>query len=194
MATSIKITTTIVTTVLILSLFSSLIPSTKAQDSPPAPAAPAPSPGIDCFRVLVNMSDCFTFVERGSNSTTPGKGCCPEIAGLLDSNPICLCQMLGRAHSGAKIGFNIDVDKALKLPSACSLEFPPASTCSDLGIPVGAPLPSEESPAPSPGGFATSPTSDNKENINAASIIVFYKMQFLIGMVIMFFHKLFLIQ
>lgn len=66
--------------------------------------------------------------------TKPGKGCCPEIAGLLDSNPICLCQMLGRAHSGAKIGFNIDVDKALKLPSACSLEFPPASTCSGTGF------------------------------------------------------------
>lgn len=76
------------------------------------------------------MSDCLAFVERGSNTTTPGKGCCPEIAGLLDSNPICLCHMLGRAHSGAKIGFNIDVDKALKLPSACSLEFPPSTTCS----------------------------------------------------------------
>ncbi|MCD9640396.1 hypothetical protein HAX54_025685 [Datura stramonium] len=189
MAEFTKITTTIAATFLILSLFSPLIPSTKAQDSPPAPAAPAPSPGVDCFRVLVNMSDCLTFVERGSNLTKPDKGCCPEIAGLLDSNPICLCHMLGRASSGAKIGYNIDVDKALKLPSACSLAFPPASTCSDLGIPVGAPIANEEGPAPSPGGFATSPTSDNKDN--AASIIVFSKMQFLVGMAIMFLTTLF---
>ncbi|KAK4370665.1 hypothetical protein RND71_010140 [Anisodus tanguticus] len=176
MATFVKITTTIATTFLILSLFPILIPSTKAQDSPPAP-----SPGVDCFTVLVNMSDCLTFVERGSNLSKPDKGCCPEIAGLLDSNPICLCHMLGRAHSGAKIGLNIDVDKALKLPSACSLQFPSASTCSDLGVPVGAPLASEEGPAPSPGGFATSPTSDKKDN--AASIIVFSKMQFYVSCV-----------
>ncbi|KAM3374341.1 non-specific lipid transfer protein GPI-anchored 12 [Capsicum galapagoense] len=185
MAKSTKITTTIYTTFLLLSLFSPLIPSTKSQDSPPAPVAPAPSPGVNCFRVLYNMSDCLTFVERKSNLSIPGKGCCPEIAGLLDSNPICYCQMLGRAHSGAKIGFNIDVDKAVKLPSACNLEFPPSSTCSDLGIPVGAPLASEQSPAPSPGGFATSPTSDSKDN--AASIIVFSKMQLLLGVAIMFF-------
>ncbi|XP_060172625.1 non-specific lipid transfer protein GPI-anchored 12-like [Lycium barbarum] len=184
MATSTTITTTIATTFLILSLFS------KAQESPPAPSAPAPSPGVDCLGVLVNMSDCLTFVERGSNLSKPDRGCCPEIAGLLDSNPICLCHMLGRAQSGAKIGFNIDVDKALKLPSACKLQFPPASTCSDLGVPVGAPLASEEGPAPSPGGFATSNlTSDNKDN--TASIISFSKIQFVVGMAIMFFTSLF---
>ncbi|CAN4100712.1 unnamed protein product [Withania somnifera] len=186
MATSTKIINTIATTFLIISLFSPLIPSTKAQDSPPAPSAPAPSPGVDCFRVLVNMSDCLRFVERGSNLTKPDKGCCPEFAGLLDSNTICFCQMLGRAHSGAKIGFNIDVDKALKLPSACGLQFPPASTCSDLGIPVGAPIADEEGPAPSPGGFASSPTSDNKDNA-ASSIMSFSKIQFLVGMAIMSF-------
>lgn len=130
MATATKITTTIATIFLIISLFVILIPSTDAQKSPPAPAAPAPSPGVNCFSVLVNMSDCLTFVEKDSNLTKPDKGCCPEIAGLLDSNPICLCQMLGRAHSGAKIGFNIDIDKALKLPSVCGLEIPPATTCS----------------------------------------------------------------
>ncbi|CAN4099083.1 unnamed protein product [Withania somnifera] len=171
MAISTKITTTIAAAFLILSLFSHLIP-----------------PGVDCFRALINMSDCLRFVERGSNLSKPDKGCCPEIAALLDSNTICYCQMLGRASSGAKIGFNIDVDKALKLPSACSLHIPPASTCSDLGIPVGAPLADEEAPTPSPGGFASSPVSDNKDN--AASLIVFPKMQFLVGMAIVFFTSL----
>ncbi|XP_009609282.1 non-specific lipid transfer protein GPI-anchored 12-like [Nicotiana tomentosiformis] len=188
MATATKITTTIATIFLIISLFVILIPSTDAQKSPPAPAAPAPSPGVNCFSVLVNMSDCLTFVEKDSNLTKPDKGCCPEIAGLLDSNPICFCQMLGRASSGAKIGLNIDIDKALKLPSVCGLEIPPATTCSDLGVPIGAPIASDDGPAPSPGGFATSPVV-NKDN--AASTIVFSKIHFLVGMTIMFFTTLF---
>ncbi|XP_016440494.1 non-specific lipid transfer protein GPI-anchored 12-like [Nicotiana tabacum] len=186
MAKTTKIITTIATTFLIISLFPTLI---DAQKSPPAPAAPAPSPGVNCFSVLINMSDCLTFVEKDSNLTKPDKGCCPEIAGLLDSNPICLCQMLGRAHSGAKIGFNIDIDKALKLPSVCGLEIPPATTCSDLGVPIGAPIASDDGLAPSPGVFATSPASDNKDN--AASTIVFSKIHFLVGMTIVFFTTLF---
>ncbi|MBA0757719.1 hypothetical protein Gotri_020787, partial [Gossypium trilobum] len=43
------------------------------------PSAEAPT--ADCFTNLLNLSDCLTFVEAGSNLTKPVKACCPELAG-----------------------------------------------------------------------------------------------------------------
>ncbi|MED6163760.1 hypothetical protein PIB30_083144, partial [Stylosanthes scabra] len=99
---------------------------------PPAPevAAAAPSPTTTdnaCFTALLNMSDCLSYVQDGSNETKPDKACCPELAGLIDSNPICLCELLGKPDA---VGIKIDLNKALKLPSVCRLTTPPVSTCS----------------------------------------------------------------
>lgn len=89
--------------------------------------AEAPGPAsLDCFSVLLNMSDCLSFVEVGSNLTKPDSPCCPELAGLVESNPVCLCQLLGEPD---KVGISIDVNKALKLPSACGISTPPVSVC-----------------------------------------------------------------
>lgn len=99
-----------------------------SAQSPAPESATAPSPaGSSCFTVLVNMSDCLTYVEDGSNLTKPDKGCCPELAGLVDSHPICLCELLGNPDS---IGIKINLNKALKLPSVCGVITPPVSTCS----------------------------------------------------------------
>ncbi|CAH2080674.1 unnamed protein product [Thlaspi arvense] len=105
---------------------------------PPAatPAGAAP----DCLTVLANMSDCLTYVQAGSTQKKPDKGCCPELAGLVDSNPICLCQLLSKPDS---YGVQVDVTKALKLPSVCSVQTPPVSTCADLGYPIRGMAPSE---------------------------------------------------
>lgn len=90
----------------------------------------APSPADDgCLVALTNMSNCLTFVEDGSNLTKPDKGCCPELAGLVDSNPICLCQLLGKPDF---VGIKINLNKALKLPSLCKVTTPPVSTCSGI--------------------------------------------------------------
>ena len=89
-------------------------------------AAPAPESN-GCLMALANMSECLTYVEDGSKLSKPDKGCCPELAGLVDSNPICLCEMLGKPDS---IGIKIDLNKALKLPSVCGVTTPPVSTCS----------------------------------------------------------------
>ncbi|KAF1872148.1 hypothetical protein Lal_00033802 [Lupinus albus] len=88
-------------------------------------SATAPSPDGDgvggCFPALVNMSNCLTYVEDGSNLTKPEKGCCPELAGLVDSNPICLCELLGKPDF---VGIKINFNKALKLPSLCDVSTP----------------------------------------------------------------------
>ncbi|CAM8892263.1 hypothetical protein QQ045_027467 [Rhodiola kirilowii] len=127
-------------------------PAAGVTDSVLAPVlAPEMAPGPDCFTVLLNMSDCLTFVEEGSNLTQPEKPCCSELAGLVDTNPICLCKLLGNAGS---FGVQIDLSRAMKLPDACRVSTPPVSSCSAVGVPVGAPFSS--SPAP----FGSSDTAE----------------------------------
>ncbi|KAF5185309.1 Non-specific lipid-transfer protein-like protein, partial [Thalictrum thalictroides] len=134
--------------------------SSSATQPPAASAAPAfapnedaspvaPAPSDDCFNSLLNVSDCLTFVEAESNLTTPDKGCCPSLAGLVESNPICLCKLLG--SNATSFGVSIDVNKALQLPKACRVSTPPVSLCSAAGVPVGVPTTSE-GPGLSPAG------------------------------------------
>lgn len=101
-------------------------PSTMAG----GPMAEGPTsfpPSDDCLNKLLNMSDCLSYVTEGSNLTAPEKPCCPELAGLVDSSPICLCQLLGKSDT---YGIKIDMARALKLPSVCSVSTPPVSLCS----------------------------------------------------------------
>ncbi|CAL5203389.1 unnamed protein product [Lathyrus oleraceus] len=135
-------------------------------ESPGGDTVGAPSPagaaGDGCLTALTNMSDCLTFVEDGSKLRKPDKGCCPELAGLVDSNPICLCQLLGNSDS---IGIKINLNKALKLPSLCGVTTPPVSTCSAIGVPVSLPGPSSQDSMPPnmamtpEGGLSPSPSN-----------------------------------
>ncbi|XP_010251645.1 PREDICTED: non-specific lipid transfer protein GPI-anchored 2-like isoform X1 [Nelumbo nucifera] len=110
--------------------------------------AQAPAPAPDCLTKLLNLSDCLTFVEAGSNLTKPEKNCCPSLAGLVESSPECLCQLLGNANS---FGIPVDVSKALKLPSACGVSTPDPSLCSVFGVPISSPTASEGPTASAPG-------------------------------------------
>ncbi|CAN0858147.1 Non-specific lipid transfer protein GPI-anchored 2 [Linum grandiflorum] len=121
--------------------------------APESSSAPSPG-GVDCFTQLLNLSDCLTYVESGSKLTKPDKPCCPELAGLVESNPICLCQLL--TVNASSYGFDIDKNRAFGLPSVCSVSTPPVNLCSVInGSPVGAPMPSQGggmSGAAGPGG------------------------------------------
>ncbi|CAK9168573.1 unnamed protein product [Ilex paraguariensis] len=177
-------TTIIAWTLLATAVVLMTLPSTKAQSPAAAPgpsppsAVAAPGPSLDCTSYLLNASDCLSFVEAGSNLTKPEKGCCPELAGLVESQPICLCQLLGKSDS---FGVQIDVKRALKLPSVCGVSTPPLSSCSANGVPV-APSPSPEGPAPSGGG--TSLGSGNSDN--GAPRIAATDLSFLLGLAIAF--------
>ncbi|XP_062180795.1 non-specific lipid transfer protein GPI-anchored 2-like [Phragmites australis] len=124
--------------------------ASSAQSLSPV-AAPGPAGGLDsaCMNALLNMSDCLTYVEKGSAARRPDKPCCPELAGLVGSNPVCLCELL----SGAADSYGIAVDyaRAVALPGICRVSTPPVSTCTALGYkvhlgPAAAPM----SGAPSP--------------------------------------------
>ncbi|XP_050109239.1 non-specific lipid transfer protein GPI-anchored 12-like isoform X1 [Malus sylvestris] len=137
----------IVATGSIMLLMTILVHGVSAQPAP----APAPAT-TDCYTSLLGLSDCLTYVEEGSNLTKPDKPCCPELAGLVKDNPVCLCYLLGNTSSS--LGFQIDTNRALKLPTVCKVDTPPASTCTVLGIPVSAPIASE---GPNSPDFAESP-------------------------------------
>lgn len=95
-----------------------------------APAgAPAPAAGIspECMNAVLNMSDCLSYVQSGSTARRPDKPCCPELAGLLESTPVCLCQLL--AGGAESYGVSVDYKRALALPGMCRLSTPPVSAC-----------------------------------------------------------------
>ncbi|XP_068339583.1 non-specific lipid transfer protein GPI-anchored 2-like [Pyrus communis] len=147
----------IVATGSIMLLMTILVHGVSAQLAPASAPAPATT---DCDTTLLGLSDCLTYVAEGSNLTKPDKPCCPELAGLVKDNPVCLCYLLGNTSSS--LSFQIDMNRALKLPTVCKVDTPPASTCAVLGIPVSAPIASEgpnspdiaespEGPAPAAG-------------------------------------------
>ncbi|KAE8724876.1 Non-specific lipid transfer protein GPI-anchored 2 [Hibiscus syriacus] len=150
----------------------------------PSPAAEAPTP--DCMTNLLNLSDCLSYVVAGSNLTKPDKPCCPELAGLVESSPQCLCYLLDK-NKTASYGFNIDMDRALKLPKVCHVSTPPVSLCSVVnGGPTGAPTPSPKGSI-SPGfaqELAPGPSSGNTKGASniaipgPASLLAFLPMLF----------------
>jgi hypothetical protein len=130
-------TTTLVVTIVSLLFASTLtchgVSAANVAQSPAPVTADAPVPAPDvCFTAITNMSDCLTFVEDGSKLTKPDKGCCPELAGLVDGNPACLCHLLGNSES--IIGIKINVNKALKLPTVCKVTTPDISLCSGKNL------------------------------------------------------------
>ncbi|KAK4441373.1 Xylogen-like protein 11 [Sesamum alatum] len=171
--------TTTTCLLIITAIFLAALPRIKAQPPSPTPEPPAapgptmtaPSPGPDCFTSLANLADCLTFVEDGSNLTKPDLACCPEVAELLNNQPICLCEMLANS---TQFGFSVDTNRALKLPSVCSLATPPVSMCSAIGVPVAG-----LAPSPSAGG---SQSHGSPSNLSAS---------FLIGLALVLFTSFF---
>ncbi|XP_058107615.1 non-specific lipid transfer protein GPI-anchored 2-like [Magnolia sinica] len=132
---------------------------------PEAAAGPelAPAPAVeDCITPLLNLSDCLTYVESGSNVTKPSKGCCPGLEGLIGSSPKCLCQLLADPNITSSFGVQVDPSKALKLPTICKIDTP-VSLCALLGVPVGAPTTGGGSTA------ASSPTAPPPEKSRGGS-------------------------
>ncbi|XP_024982059.1 non-specific lipid-transfer protein-like protein At5g64080 [Cynara cardunculus var. scolymus] len=167
--------TTIMATAILVALVFTAVPCLAAQSprgspmmSPTSPTTMGPAP--DCMTALYNVSDCLSFVQVGSNMTAPDKACCPEFAGLLESNPICLCDLIGSSES-----FGVDLSRALMLPDACKLETPSISSCP--ATPTSAPEPSPTGEAPGStaagavpnGGAAPGPVGSGTGGSNGAS-------------------------
>ncbi|KAL3828653.1 hypothetical protein ACJIZ3_017455 [Penstemon smallii] len=182
-----KTTTSIAYPLIVAAVFLAALPFITGQSSPPAPTplnpspapgpfTPAPSPAVDCFTYLVNLSDCLTFVENDSNLTKPDPGCCPELANLVDTKPICLCDLIGKS---GQVGISVDVSRALRLPSVCNVTTPPVSLCAAIGVPVSfgpseAPSPADPSPGSHDNGSSSILASNQHLLIGLAVVLITY--------------------
>lgn len=93
----------------------------------PVPSmAPGPVGETDCNSAIFGLADCIDYVQQGSNATKPVPDCCNEFSGLLKNQPKCLCLLLGDTSS---FGIDIDLNRALQLPTACGLQLPSLSNC-----------------------------------------------------------------
>ncbi|KAJ6403159.1 hypothetical protein OIU84_015139 [Salix udensis] len=138
-----------ITTIILTLAVISAVPAKRA--AAPAPAAFGPAPGEDCITPLSNASDCLEYVTAGSNLTVPDKSCCPELAGLIESNIVCLCELLS-GEIAEQLGLSIDLGRAVNLPAVCKIaNVPLATLCSAVGYPVAAPASGPSSEGPSTG-------------------------------------------
>ncbi|XP_074294996.1 non-specific lipid transfer protein GPI-anchored 12-like [Silene latifolia] len=153
----------------------------SAQTPPPAEAE-GPSPtSSDCMPLIYNMSDCLSYVEKGSNATKPEKPCCPELAKMLDIKPVCLCQLLGKTKD---FPVQLDVDRALQLPALCGLKTPPLSICQAAGIPIGGPA---SAPTSTEGGI-TPEAGESSPGKNEATNAHFVLLNLLALLAIAYLH------
>ncbi|KAL3621903.1 hypothetical protein CASFOL_034099 [Castilleja foliolosa] len=195
-----KTTTTIAHQFIIAAILAAALPRLAAQPPSPAPMLPmspaapgpdmmAPSPSLDCFTYLIKLSDCLTFVESGSNLTKPDPGCCSELSTLVDTQPICLCQLLGNP---GQVGLSVDVNRALQLPSVCNVTTPPVSLCAAIGIPVGDLAPSEAPSANGGSSVAASPSPGGIRDNGSSGNSLASTHHFLIGSLVALFSTYFL--
>ncbi|KAF0925430.1 hypothetical protein E2562_016653 [Oryza meyeriana var. granulata] len=108
------------------------------------------------------MSDCLTYVQAGGTARRPEKPCCPELAGLVESNPVCLCELLSGA--GDSYGITVDYSRALALPAICRVSTPPVSTCAGTLINLAAfGYNVSLGPTPAPAPAAVSPSGEGPQ-------------------------------
>ncbi|XP_062188931.1 non-specific lipid transfer protein GPI-anchored 5-like [Phragmites australis] len=91
-----------------------------------------------CSSVMMTLSPCLDFIS--SKSLVPGISCCSVLAGVVQSDPRCLCMVLD--GSATSFGISINQTRALELPGVCKVQAPPISQCT--GVPAPTPTPSRE--------------------------------------------------
>ena len=99
----------------------------NAQQAPSSSvSAPAPAT-TDCLTSLLSLSDCIAYVT-GNASVAPTSACCKELSGVINGEPICLCQLYNTTLI-AELGIQINFTSATNLPNSCNLTTPPVSQC-----------------------------------------------------------------
>ncbi|KAJ4874213.1 Bifunctional inhibitor/plant lipid transfer protein/seed storage helical domain protein [Raphanus sativus] len=117
-------------------LIAALLSASVTEQMAPSPSS-GPSVEPDCMTNLLNMTDCLSYVQVGNRggAANPDKSCCPELAGLVDNSPQCLCYLLG-GDMEVQYGIKIDKAKALKLPEfvASLLQIPHYVHCLEFQL------------------------------------------------------------
>lgn len=83
-----------------------------------------------CTDVFISLAPCLDYVT--GNASTPSSSCCSELAFVVKSQPLCLCEVVNGGASSIAASFNINQTRALALPTACNVQTPPMNTCSGM--------------------------------------------------------------
>uniref|UniRef100_A0A453BKP8 Bifunctional inhibitor/plant lipid transfer protein/seed storage helical domain-containing protein n=1 Tax=Aegilops tauschii subsp. strangulata TaxID=200361 RepID=A0A453BKP8_AEGTS len=88
-----------------------------------------------CSSVMMTLSPCLDFI--GSKALEPGFSCCTTLAGIVQTDPRCLCMVLD--GSAASFGIAINHTRALELPgiSDFSNSSHPSSSSNSARGPTG---------------------------------------------------------
>uniref|UniRef100_A0A803MT19 Bifunctional inhibitor/plant lipid transfer protein/seed storage helical domain-containing protein n=1 Tax=Chenopodium quinoa TaxID=63459 RepID=A0A803MT19_CHEQI len=81
-----------------------------------------------CPAALTSLTPCLSFSVR--NSSTPSSSCCSELANMLQTAPVCLCNVLNGVGGELLEGF-LDRTLASALPSACNMQTQSRSQCDE---------------------------------------------------------------
>ncbi|XP_022875653.1 non-specific lipid-transfer protein-like protein At2g13820 [Olea europaea var. sylvestris] len=134
---------------------------TQVRLHPTAPApALAPPATEDCISLIFNMVDCMTFLGNGGIETKPEGSCCSGFKMVVDKNADCICKAL---KSSISLGIEVNMNKAMKLPSACGLSSFKLADCkvkipSTAAPPPKSPnVPTPTKPPAAPSGHAGTP-------------------------------------
>lgn len=80
-----------------------------------------------CTTVIVGLAPCMAYIM--GNSSAPASPCCSQLAGVVRSQPQCLCMILN--GGAALLGVTLNQTRALALPTACNMQTPPVSLCNN---------------------------------------------------------------
>ncbi|WVZ08022.1 hypothetical protein V8G54_021368 [Vigna mungo] len=80
-----------------------------------------------CTNVFISLAPCLDYVT--GNASNPSSSCCSQLAYVVSSQPLCLCEVVSGAASTIAASFNINQTRALALPTSCNIQTPPLTTC-----------------------------------------------------------------
>ncbi|XP_040950227.1 non-specific lipid transfer protein GPI-anchored 11 isoform X1 [Gossypium hirsutum] len=103
-----------------------------------AEMSPSLSPSVSCSTIIYDMIDCVLFLSGDSTEDKPTTACCSGFKIVLETNVKCFCEAL---KSSAELGADVNLTKAVMLPSACEVSASPMNKC-NLAL-VANPSPSE---------------------------------------------------
>ncbi|KAG5055310.1 hypothetical protein JHK85_007820 [Glycine max] len=84
-----------------------------------------------CTNVFISLAPCLDYVT--GNASIPSSSCCSQLAFVVRSQPLCLCEVVNGGASSIAASFNINQTRALALPTACNVQTPPITSCSGIG-------------------------------------------------------------
>ncbi|XP_052884623.1 non-specific lipid transfer protein GPI-anchored 23-like isoform X2 [Gossypium arboreum] len=78
------------------------------------------------------MIDCVLFLSGDSTKDKPTTACCSGFKIMLETNVKCFCEAL---KSSAELCADVNLTKAVMLPSACEVSASPMNNCNLLANP-----------------------------------------------------------